>query len=458
MEANTATAKPAPGAPPARDLPADFPKRLATKIVLTVERERDADAGLEKVAALTHRNLSAPDRLELMYSTCENLLSDSETMRFAAITWTSLVIERERNPRYENFLSDLIDLAIDQHMNLVKPLYELEARRKKFSHYAWLLGEIFINMMALNSDLYEAISHVFSMIIRKEMALESAEKERKDTRRISLAASAKAKETASKKLFDDVVDYIHARGEFKSDSLAQKNPNEFIAVLADRMRGTRRYVIQDIMNRQTLMRKQQAEKELSERLAGAEDIILAKEPFKRAIQLFWTEKRYNFKYLSVEKVRVTVQVLAILVGLIFFLGGYLNVYGMHWGEGLFVAFGMYLFARIAASRRAFKRFFPDDVSKELETVVGSFTPTLRKMSKEQLDAFLIRQVRDPDNQKVLHVVPEFIKYVFAIMPNRKDMIVTLDDLSDVMENLETDVARMLREVTAAATPRNPLAE
>jgi hypothetical protein len=458
MEANTATPKSAPGAPSARDLPSDFAKRLATKVVLTVERERDADAGLEKVAHLVHRNLSQPDRLELMFATCEQLVIDSETSRFAAITWTSLVIERERVPKYETFLSDLIDLAIDQHMNLVKPLFELEARRKKFSHYAWLLGEVFINMMGLNSDLYEAVSHVFSMIIRKEMALESAEKERKDTRRMTLAASAKAKETASKKLFDDVVDYIHARGEFKSDSLAQKNPNEFIAVLADRMRGTRRYVIQDIMNRQTLQRKQQAEKELSERLAGAEDIILAKEPFKRAIQLFWTEKRYNFKYLSVEKVRVTVQVLAILVGLIYFLAGYLNVYGMHWTEGIAVAFGMYLFARVAVSRRAFKRFFPHDVSKELETVVGSFTPTLRKMSKEQLDAFLIRQVRDPDNHKILHVVPEFIKYIFAIMPDRKNMIVTLDDLSDVMENLETDVARMLREVSAAFTPRNPLVE
>ena len=47
-------------------------------------------------------------------------------------------------------------------------------------------------------------------------------------------------ETASKKLFDDLVDYIHTRGEFKSDSLAQKNPNEFISGLADRMRSTRR--------------------------------------------------------------------------------------------------------------------------------------------------------------------------------------------------------------------------
>ena len=407
-------------------------------------------------ASLIYRNLSAPDRISLFYSATEQLIGDQETMRFAAIGWASIVMEREHQPRYERFLGDALDLAINEHMNLVKPLYEMEVRRKKFSHYAWLLGEVFINMMALNSDLYEAISHVFGMVIRKEMVIETAEKEKKEVRRITMAASAKAKETASKKLFDDVVDYIHTRGEFKSDSLAQKNPNEFIAVLADRMRGTRRYVIQDIMNRQSLQKKQQAEKELSERLAGAEDIILAKEPFKKAIQLFWTEKRYNFKYLSVEKVRVTVQVLGILIGIAYFLMGYLNFYGMHWSEGIFVAFGMYLFARIGASRRAFKRFYPDDVSKELETVVGSFTPTFRKMSKEQLDAFLLRQVRDPANQKVLHIIPEFIKYVFAIMPNRKDMIVSLDELSDVMENLETDVARMLREVTQG--PRNPLSE
>jgi hypothetical protein len=429
---------------------------LATKIILTAERERDPDTATEKVAKLLYRNLASEDRIPLVYGTTEHLLADQETLRFAAVAWAALVLEKEHAKTYEAFLSDILDLAIEEHMNLVKPLYEMEARRKKFSHYAWLIGEVFINMMALNSDLYEVVNTIFSTVIRKEMAMESAEKEKKEVRRITMAASAKAKETASKKLFDDIVDYIHTRGEFKSDSLAQKNPNEFIAVLADRMRGTRRYVIQDIMNRQALQRKQQAEKELSERLAGAEDIILAREPFKKAIQLFWTEKRYNFKYLSVEKVRVTVQVVSILVGIGYFLMGYLNLYGMHWAEGIVVAFGMYLFARMAVSRRAFFRFYPDDVSKELETVVGSFTPAFRKMSKEQLDAFLVRQVRDPANQKVLHILPEFIKYVFAIMPDRKNMIVELEELSDVMENVETDVARALREISQG--PRNPLTE
>ena len=455
MESRTADTTASGGPPPGKELPPDFPKRLATKIILTNERERDPDAAIEKVARLVYRNLAQPDRLHLMFETVERLITDNETERFAAVTWASVALEREQHREYEQFISDLLDVAVVEHMNVVKPLYELEQRRKKFSHYAWHIGEVFICMMALNSDLYDVINHVFGSIIRKELAIEVTEKEKREVRRISVGISAKAKETASKKLYDDIVDYIHARGEFKSDSLAQKNPNEFIQVLADRMRGSRRYVIQDVMNRQALLKKQHAEKELSERLAGAEDIILARDPFKKAVNLFWTEKRYNFRYVSVEKVRVTIQVLAILTGIVYFLMGYLNLYGMHWLEGIIVALGMYIFARVAASRQAFSRFFPEDVSKELEIVVGSFTPTLRKMSKEQMDAFLVRQVRDPDHHKLLHIIPEMIKYIFAIMPDRSNMIVTVEELGDVMENLEMDVARTMREVSPG--PRNPLA-
>ena len=444
------------GAPesPSRQMPQDFAKRVATKIILTNERERDPETAVETVADLVYRNLGTPDRYPYLFAVTQQLIDDPETARFSGIAWASFSLEREQHPEYEKFLSGLLDLAIDEHMNLIQPLYEMETKRKKFSHYAWLIGEVCINMMAINSDLYEVINHVFGSVIRKEMALEAAQKEKKEPRRITIGSSAKEKETASKKLFDDIIDYIHTRGEFKSDSLASKNPNEFVAILADRMRGTRRYVIQDIMNRQALQRRQKAEKALSERLASAEDIISAREPFKKAVNLFWTEKRYNFKYLSVEKVRVTVQVLAILIGIVYFLSGYLGLFGMHWAEGIIIAAGMYLFARIAASRQTYKRFYPDDVSKELEIVVGSFTPTLRKMSKEQLDAFLVRLVRDTGIYKLLHIVPEFIKYVFAVMPDRKNMIVTIDELSDVMENLEMDVARQMREISQA--PRNPL--
>src|SRR5262249_61767344 len=95
---------------------------------------------------------------------------------------------------------------------------------------------------------------------------------------------------------------------------------------------TRRYVIQDIMAKQAADKRKEAEKELSEKLASAEEIIQARDNFKRALDLFWAEKRYNIKYLSVEKVRVTLQVVGIIIGIIYFLAGYLRVYSLTWRE------------------------------------------------------------------------------------------------------------------------------
>ncbi|MCZ6471805.1 MAG: hypothetical protein O6934_00040, partial [SAR324 cluster bacterium] len=91
-----------------------------------------------------------------------------------------------------------------------------------------------------------------------------------------------------------------------------------------------------------------------------------------------------------------------------------------------------------------RRFFPDDVSKELEVMVGSFTPTIRRMSKDQMDSFLVRQVKDPRNVELLPIISEFVKYVFAVMPERKSAIITLEDLADIMENIELDVSRKMR--------------
>ena len=110
---------------------------------------------------------------------------------------------------------------------------------------------------------------------------------------------------------------------------------------------------------------------------------------------------------------------------------------------------MYAFSRFMCSRRSFKRYFPDDVSKELEVVVGSFTPTVRRMSRDQLESFLVRQVRDPDSVDLLPIFSEFVKYVFAVMPDRKSSIVSLDELSEVMENIDLDIARTMRDSTGS---------
>lgn len=445
MEQQTAS-RAAPGltAKPVSELPPDFAKRLAQKVVFTLERERDPDEALDKIARMLLRNLAGLERARLFIDMIDELLNNEETARAAAMAWVAIVLHREDDPRYDNMVNDLLDAMIADHQQLVKPNYALEYRRKTFSFYARNLGDAFIAMIEFKNELYEVIAHIYSLLIRKEVALEQSEKDRKASgRRITLGQEP-PKPKVGKKLFDDVVDYVHARGEVRSDTLNQQNPNEYIAVLADRMRGTRRYVIQDIMAKQAAEKRKEAEKELSEKLASAEEIIQAREGFKRALGLFWAEKRYNIKYLSVEKVRVTLQVLGIVIGIIYFLAGYLNLYSLTWWEGILIALGMYLYSRFLISRQGFRNFFPNDVSKELEVVLGTITPVLRKMSKEQMDAFMVRQVKDPANFHLLPMLPEFFKYIFAVMPDRKNTIVTVEDMQEILENLEQDITRVIR--------------
>jgi len=446
MEQQSQQAKGAANPTDGEQLPPDFANRVATKVVFTNERERDPEEAMEKTAEMLMRTLGKRSRVRYFADMLEILEDDPETSRYAGLSLVSMVMDRQDDARFEKFLDDFLDVMIDDHVHEVKPPVQLEYRRKHFSAYARILGESFVAMMNINNELYEVISHVYSLLIRKEMELEVASKERKDgtSRRISISGRKDDPSKLGKKLFDDVVDLVHSKGEQRSGTLQQQNPNEFVSILADRMRGTRRYVIQDILNKQALDRKKEAEKEISERLASAEEIILAKDAFKRGINLFWMEKQYNIKYMSVEKVRVTIQVSAVVVGVLHFLMGYLGLFGMLWWEGVSVTVAMYIFARFFGSRQYFQRFFPDDVTKELEVVVGSFTPTLRKMSRDQMDAFIRHQIRDPANLGHVTILPEFMKYIFAVMPERNSVVVQRDELADILQNSEMDIARVLR--------------
>ena len=66
------------------------------------------------------------------------------------------------------------------------------------------------------------------------------------------------------------------------------------------------------------------------------------------------------------------------------------------------------------------------------------------MSHEQLENFILRQIKLEENQKYLTMVPEFMKYLYAIMPDRKSMMITVDELSELVENSEIEVAKQLR--------------
>ena len=254
MESEPFGAQEAQPQAPSKPVPEDFAQRMATKIVVTLERERDPDEGLHKVAQMLMRNLGAHDRIQYFVEAVETLLEDEEAVRYGALSYVSVAIDPDRNPNHEIFLSDVLDTLIDNHSNIVKPPIALENARKTFSAYARHMGEVFSKMIDMNSDLYEVIGHIFGTLIRKEMAMEQAEKEgRTSARRLSMASRDGPK--AAKKLFDEIIDYLHSRGEFHSDSLNQQNPNEYMGLLADRLRGTRRYIIQDIINKQALAKK-----------------------------------------------------------------------------------------------------------------------------------------------------------------------------------------------------------
>ena len=287
---------------------------------------------------------------------------------------------------------------------------------------------------------------MFGYLIRHEMARD-LDKKSGELKKKGISGRKKQKEekiATTKKLYDDVVDYCSHRGEFRSDTLNQKNPNEYILILADRMRSTRRYIIQDIMNKHALEKKKLLEKELREREASAEEVISAARPFSKGLFLYWVEKRYNFKYLAVEKVRITLQIIAISLGMGAIGTGFLGLSPLTLFEGIFTGLLMFLFAKIICSRYFFSSYFPMDVTAELESEVGTFTPVFRKLSLQQINLFFSKQIKNPANAMLLHLLPEYVKYVFAVMPDRNDILLSKEEINEFMERMEVNLTKQQR--------------
>lgn len=424
------------------DVPEDFSDQLAGRIIVLHEKELDPAVSSENIAKLIYDTTSDAKMMGYFIDATEILMEENASSRFGAIAWAGLVMQSDMNNDYVEYLDNLVDYLLEDYYAMSRPEVEVEGR--KHSALSSILGMVYIRMIEINSALYETVQEIYSNIIRKEMAIEGETSgPQKDKAPLFMKKGPK-KQTLSKKLYDDIIDYLSTRGDFKSTSLNQENPNEHIAVLADRMRGTRRYVIQDIMNKRALDRKKRLEKELSERLASAEEVILAGTPFCDGLALFWREKRYNYKFLAVEKIRVALQIIGIIIGVIYFMIGYMEMGEVHYVDGALVCGGMWLFSKFAGSRKNFKSFYPYDVSKELEANVNNFANVMRRMSKEQLDQFLMRQIKAKFNETVVQIIPEYIKYLYAVMPDRKNMVLTVDELSDLMENIEVDIAKQLR--------------
>ena len=421
------------------EIPENFAGQIARDVMVLFQKQMDPEVAAVEASSYLWKNAGTPEKVSYFVDATELWLeSGTSGDKFAALSWNGLVTQSVNNQDYDTFLRMMIVAILDGYYSLQKP--DIEYKEKRYSTYTSIIANTFIRMVELNPASEAGASEIFTILVHSEMDLEARSQAEEDETGSSTIP------TDMQKLFDEMIDYLHDRGMFKSNPMAgeEANPNEHIEVLCERLRGTRRYVMQEVINERALEKRKKLEMELENQLASAEEIVMVAPQFTEGMAFFVQEKRYNFKYLAVEKIRMTLQLLGSITGAVYFLLGFMGVWGVHWIDGMVVCLVMLIFVRIVASRKQFQFFYPIDISKELEDCSTAFLNVMRNMSQEQLEQFLVRQIKLERNQKYLAMVPEFMKYLYAIMPDRKSMVITVDELSELVENSEIEVAKQLR--------------
>ena len=421
------------------EIPENFAGQIARDVMVLFQKQMDPEVAAVEASSYLWKNAGTPEKVSYFVDATELWLeSGTSGDKFAALSWNGLVTQSVNNQDYDTFLRMMIVAILDGYYSLQKP--DIDYKEKRFSTYTSIIANTFIRMVELNPASEAGASEIFTILVHSEMDLEARSAAEEDETGSSTIP------TDMQKLYDEMIDYLADRGMFKSNPMAgeEANPNEHIEVLCERLRGTRRYVLQEVINERALEKRKKLEMELENQLASAEEIVMVAPQFTEGMAFFVQEKRYNFKYLAVEKIRMTLQLLGSITGAVYFLLGFMGVWGVHWIDGMVVCLVMLIFVRIAASRKQFQFFYPTDISKELEDCSTAFLNVMRNMSQEQLEQFLVRQIKLERNQKYLGMVPEFMKYLYAIMPDRKSMVITVDELSELVENSEIEVAKQLR--------------
>ncbi len=421
------------------EIPENFAGQIARDVMVLFQKQMDPEVAAVEASSYLWKNAGTPEKVSYFVDATELWLeSGTSGDKFAALSWNGLVTQSVNNQDYDTFLRMMIVAILDGYYSLQKP--DIDYKEKRFSTYTSIIANTFIRMVELNPASEAGASEIYTILVRSEMDLEARSQAEEDE------TGSNTIPTDMQKLFDEMIDYLADRGMFKSNPMAgeEANPNEHIEVLCERLRGTRRYVLQEVINERALEKRKKLEMELENQLASAEEIVMVAPQFTEGMAFFVQEKRYNFKYLAVEKIRMTLQLLGSITGAVYFLLGFMGVWGVHWIDGMVVCLVMLIFVRIAASRKQFQFFYPTDISKELEDCSTAFLNVMRNMSQEQLEQFLVRQIKLERNQKYLGMVPEFMKYLYAIMPDRKSMVITVDELSELVENSEIEVAKQLR--------------
>ena len=421
------------------DVPENFSGQIARDVMVIFQKQMDPETASAEACDYIWKNVGTMGKVGYFIDATEMWLETQETGdKYAALSWLAIANQSENNEDYNKFLHMIINSVLKGYYNLEKP--DIEYKGKKYSTYTSIISNVFIRMLELNPTYGEIAVNIYSILIRNEMELsEKSQTEEKETGSSIIP-------TDMQDLYDDVISYISDRGIFKASPMSgtEENPNEHIQNFCERLRSSRRYIIQEVINERELEKKKQLEMDLKNQLASAEEIVMATPQFTDGMSLFVQEKRYNFKYLAVEKIRMTLKLLGAITGAVYFLLGFMGYWGISWFDGFLVCLIMLILGRVIASRKQLKLFYPIDISKDLEERSTAFISVMRNMSQEQLEHFLVHQIKLEQNQKYLEMVPEYVKYLYAIMPDRKNMIISIDELSELVENSEIEVSKQLR--------------
>lgn len=411
----------------------------ARRIQVIFDKELDQNHAIGQVAELAHQQFYAEGKLPFFVSCLQILLEKESSELYAGLSLAAPYWYEQKNPEYRDFLIALLERSAKGHWYRDMPDHKHEDSNKFFSTYAYVLGESFIQLVRDHANNYEIISDLYSYLIKHEMELDRQRLDGKAT-----GKPAMPEPNNPKKLYDDLYDYINERSVFRTDSLSTENPNEFIQILADRLQSTRRYCIQEEINRQALRRKKEMELALKDREASAEEIIFAQRFFPGALELYAKMLEYNIRYFEMEKKRVTFQIIPIL--LITSLLGLWLMELVDLSVGL--AAGLVTTAiliKLLLSKTSLKGFYPKDVTEELEDQVSKLSAILYKCSPRQLESLLRRQSKKVlTHPQLAGRLPDFVRYVYQVMPRKREALTTKEDLERILDRTKYFIARELR--------------
>ena len=422
---------------------------IARKVQFTFEREMDTNKAGQEVAQLVFESFSSPDKQPFFVSFLRILLEDPETIVHVPSVFSALSWADTPKKEYFQFLDSVYERSAQGQLKKDLPDYTYEESGKTFSYYGYVFGEAFIQIYKENKEKYEIISDGFSSLIRTEMDWEQDRIEQRYKDQFKKKKEVTETPINATKLYDDIFNYITERGIFRSETLMQVNPLEFISDLADKMRSTRRYCMQDVMNKKALHKKKELEKQLKEREASAEEIMATFTPLKAGLSLFHEAKLYNTRYMDTEKRRVTMQILPVLFATTILGAAFMELLelsmGSYLGLGLMIILPKFIF-----SKPLMTKFYPVDQTSELEVELSNLMGVFRKCSHTQLTSLLNRVVKEMTSTTMMNHLPDFIIYCFTVMPDRKSALIKKEELDDVMVQLRRTVSFRQRQLQMLA--------